>query len=222
MMDRNLGATSAEPGEVGALGLLYQWGRKDPFLGSSSITSDIFAKSTGSWPSTVYSSSSNGTIEYAVKNPMTFITMNSSNDDWYYTGYSSTENTRWESEKTIYDPCPAGWRVPDGGSNGVWSKALGYSLETTSKYDTANEGMNFFGNFGSASTIWYPTSGYRDGNNGALGYVGLSGLYWSATPSSRYAYYRYAHYLLFRDDGYLNPAFDHNRTSGRSVRCVQE
>ena len=35
MMDRNLGATSATPGDVGALGLLYQWGRKDPFLGSS-------------------------------------------------------------------------------------------------------------------------------------------------------------------------------------------
>ena len=39
MMDRNLGATSATPGYVVALGLLYQWGRKDPFLGSSSISS---------------------------------------------------------------------------------------------------------------------------------------------------------------------------------------
>ena len=28
MMDRNLGAISATPGDVGALGLLYQWGRK--------------------------------------------------------------------------------------------------------------------------------------------------------------------------------------------------
>ena len=33
MMDRNLGATSATSGDVGALGLLYQWGRKDPFSG---------------------------------------------------------------------------------------------------------------------------------------------------------------------------------------------
>ena len=51
MMDRNLGATSATPGEVGALGLLYQWGRKDPFLGSTSISSSTIAKSTISWPS---------------------------------------------------------------------------------------------------------------------------------------------------------------------------
>ena len=46
MMDRNLGATSATPGDVGALGLLYQWGRKDPFLGSSLISSSTQAKST--------------------------------------------------------------------------------------------------------------------------------------------------------------------------------
>ena len=45
MMDRNLGATSATPGDVGVHGLLYQWGRKDPFLGSSSISS-----STGAIP----------------------------------------------------------------------------------------------------------------------------------------------------------------------------
>ena len=46
-MDRNLGATSAALGDVGALGLLYQWGRKDPFLGSLSITESEVAASTG-------------------------------------------------------------------------------------------------------------------------------------------------------------------------------
>ena len=53
MMDRNLGATSATKGDVGALGLLYQWGRKDPFLSSSSISDAIEAKSTITWPSAV-------------------------------------------------------------------------------------------------------------------------------------------------------------------------
>ena len=91
MMDRNLGATSSTPGNVGALGLLYQWGRKDPFLGSSSISSNIEAKSTGTWPSAVSSNSTNGTIEYATAYPTTFITYNSSNHDWYYTG-SSTQS----------------------------------------------------------------------------------------------------------------------------------
>ena len=82
MMDRNLGVTSATPGDVGALGLLYQWGRKDPFLGSSSISSNIEAASTITWPSAVSSDSSNGTTEYAIANPTTFIIYNSSNYDW--------------------------------------------------------------------------------------------------------------------------------------------
>ena len=217
MMDRNLGATSATPGEVGALGLLYQWGRKDPFLGSSNISDEVDAKSTVSWPSAVTSSSSKGTVEYAVKNPMTFITYNSSNSDWYYTGSSSTDNTRWQSSKTIYDPCPAGWRVPDGGDNSVWSEALGSSSSFDYTYNSANEGMNFSGKFGSASTIWYPASGYRRGDDGSLISVGDYGYYWSVTPDDNAAYS-----LVFIYSGGVDPSIASRRASGRSVRCLQE
>ena len=222
MMDRNLGATSATPGDVGALGLLYQWGRKDPFLGSSSISSNTIAKSTITWPSAVVSDSSNGTIEYATSHPTTFITYNSSNLDWYYTGSSSTDNTRWttsDKTKSIYDPCPAGWRVPDGGDNGVWSKALGSSstFENSSLYNSSNEGMNFSGVFGSASTIWYPASGYRYDDDGSLCYVGNRGNYWSASPDDYYAYY-----LYFNNNGRVHPSNIDDRASGRSVRCLQE
>lgn len=167
MMDRNLGATSATPGDVGALGLLYQWGRKDPFLGSSSISSSTVAKSTTIWPSAVSSDKSKGTIEYATANPTTFITYNntnfsSNNWDWYYYyGNEVSDNTRWttsESSKSIYDPCPSGWRVPDGSKNGIWSNALGSSSSFTqsSLYDSTNKGMNFSGKFGPDQTIWYP------------------------------------------------------------------
>ena len=213
MMDRNLGATSATPGEAGALGLLYQWGRKDPFLGSSSISSSVEAKSTISWPSPVSSSSSRGTIGYAVEHPTTFITYNDSNDDWYYTGSSSsTDNTRWQSKKTIYDPCPAGWRVPDGGSNGVWNKA-GFVNQS---YDSSDEGM-LFGSGISSPATWYPAAGYR-GINGSLNYiVYLGGFYWSVTPNGNDAYY-----LCFLDYGYVSPTDSCYRASGLSVRCLQE
>ena len=221
-MDRNLGATSATPGDVGALGLLYQWGRKDPFLGSSSISSATNAKSTITWPSAVSSDSSKGTKAYATANPTTFIGYNSYNSDWYYTGSSSTDNTRWttsDNNKSIYDPCPSGWRVPDGGSNGVWSKALGSSSSFTqsSLYDSTNEGMNFSGKFGSASTIWYPASGYRYYSNGSFYYVGSYGDYWSASPCSDGAYG-----LYFDHHDYVGPSFAYNgRAYGRSVRCLQ-
>ena len=222
MMDRNLGATSATPGDVGALGLLYQWGRKDPFLSGGSISSQTKAKSTITWPSAVSSDSSNGTIAYATANPTTFITYNDRNDDWYYTGSSSTDNTRWttsESNKSIYDPCPAGWRVPDGGSNGVWSKALGSSSSFTqmSLYDSTHKGMNFSGKFGSASIIWYPASGYCYNGDRGLSTVGYCGNYWSASPYGNHAYY-----LLFNNDGDVNPSNYDLRMYGRSVRCLQE
>ena len=213
MMDRNLGATSATPGDVGALGLLYQWGRKDPFLGSSSISYEIGAKSTITWPSAVSSDSSNGTIDYATANPTTFITCNNNNKDWYYTGDSSTDNTRWTTSdkgKSIYDPCPAGWRVPDGGSNGIWSKA-GFGTKT---YDSTNEGMSF--SISSPSTTWYPASGCRS-NGGGLGSVGNYGYYWSASPSSYNAYS-----LSFFSNGDVYPSHGIYRAFGLSVRCLQE
>ena len=220
MMDRNLGATSATPGGVRALGLLYQWGRKDPFLGPSSISSNAKAKSTITWPPSVSSNSSAGTIEYATANPTTFITYNDDNCDWYYTGSLSTDNTRWttsETSKSIYDPCPAGWRVPDGGDNGVWSKALGSSSYFDYTYNSTNEGMNFSGKFGSAATIWYPASGYRSEGDGSLRGVGDFGIYWSASPD-----YIFAHSLYFSNDGRVYPLSYDCRAYGLSVRCLQE
>ena len=228
MMDRNLGATSATPGDVGALGLLYQWGRKDPFLGSSSIHDDSIAeaKSTITWPSAVSSDASNGTIEYATANPTTFITYNSNNKDWYYTGDMSTDNTRWtesDKAKSIYDPCPQGWRVPDGGSNGVWSTALGSSssLYDDSLYSSTNEGLNFSGKFGSASTIWYPASGSRLYTYGSLNSVGVFGRYWSASPDIGISYTAYS--LRFNYGGPVIPAYyEGYRANGYPVRCLQE
>ena len=225
MMDRNLGATSATPGDVGALGLLYQWGRKDPFLGAASISYTDEAMSTITWPLQVLSNSSTGTISYAIANPTTFITTttivsNIVNFDWYYTGSSSTDNTRWvesSSSKSIYDPCPAGWRIPNGGSNGVWAKAAGANSDMVYySYDSINKGMNFSGKFGDAATIWYPASGFRSSSDGRLGNVGDGGFFWSASP-----YLQYVYLLEFKSAGYFYPSKFNSRALGRSVRCLQ-
>ena len=217
MMDRNLGATSATPGDVGALGLFYQWGRKDPFLGSSSISSSTQAKSTITWPSAVSTSSSRGTVSYVTANPTTFVHVFSALNDWHY---SSRDNTLWttsDKTKSIYDPCPAGWRVPDGGNNGVWSKAKGSSSSFSHTYNSSSKGMNLSGKLGSASTIWYPASGCRNYGDGSLYNVGNGGGYWSASPNGSYAYYLYFDY-----NSYVNPSYNYYRAYGLSVRCLQE
>ena len=215
MMDRNLGATSATPGDVGALGLLYQWGRKDPFLGSSSISESIETKSTGTWPSAVSASAGNGTVDYATANPMTFIEgTDSSESDWHY---SSRNNDLWKSSKTIYDPCPVGWRVPDGGDKGVWAKACGSSWYFEDyPYDSTDEGMNFSGIFGSASIIWYPASGARL-NSGWINDVGNLGLYWSSSYEEDEACE-----LAFDTEGTVFPSASLNRYIEMSVRCLKE
>ena len=213
MMDRNLGATSATPGDVRALGLLYQWGRKDPFLGSSSIRRNREAKSTISWPLPVESTSNTGTIEYRITHPTTFIIY----DDWSYINWG-TGNTLWRSSKTIYDPCPVGWRIPDGGDNGIWSKAT--SLKEFS-CKCIRKSMNLSGIFGSSKSICYPISGKRSNYDGEIGNVGGYGYLWSATisecSSSSISYLS----LKLNSDGYGSSSY-FNPLAGCSVRCVKE
>ena len=213
MMDRNLGATSATPGDVGALGLLYQWGRKDPFLGSYDISSSKKAASSKLFNEAVSSKSSTGTIAYATSHPTTFIYTAGGNHDWQ----AANDNSRWQSNKTIYDPCPAGWRVPDGGDNGVWSKAKGSSSSFNNSYDSTNEGMDFSSDFGSGAKIWYPASGYRHYNSGVMYGLGEFGEYWSVTPNGQDAYR-----LCFYDDCYVFPLSPDYRASGLAVRCMKE
>ena len=234
MMDRNLGATSATPGELGTLGLLYQWGRKDPFLGTS-VFAEIeegatVAKSTVSWPSPVESDPIVGTIEYTIANPTTFIAytyhiQGQDKYDWYYTEeIADYDNTRWatsDKDKSIYDPCPVGWRLPDGGEDGVWGKAFGPSYDYSMGDEWARLGMDFSGKLGADSTIWYPFPGII-GREGELQNVGIEGAYLTATPE------------IVVNDGEssggccLYVALDcHNlnallRVCGGSIRCIQE
>ena len=209
MMDRNLGATSATPGDIGAFGLLYQWGRKDPFMGGCVMSESTPVASTGSWD---VASSDN--MDFAVENPMTFAT------EWYGGSVAGEGWHTSESEKGLYDPCPVGYRVPDGGANGFWATALGTSGITSAgtELDSANYGRHWTLADGTTAA-WYPAVGCRLSGSGALGNVGSDGCYWSASPdpsSSNLAYY-----LLF-NNGYVSPAHDYNRSHGYSVRCVRE
>jgi hypothetical protein len=198
MMDRNLGATSAVAGEVGSLGLFYQWGRKDPFLGAAAVSSNERAVSTGDWAT----SSNSITPSLAEQNPMTF-----------YTGSSNyLPNESWDSKKTAYDPCPAGWRVPDGGSDGTWSKAKGGS--SSFSITGFSNGLSFGGTFSSNETVWYPASGCLSNDSGALYYVGDYGYYWSVTPNPSRS--TYAYNLNFYNSGYVNPSNNDYRSNGIS------
>jgi uncharacterized protein (TIGR02145 family) len=200
---------------------MYQWGRKDPFLGASSVSESILAASTlNTWPITG-SNSDTGTEGFALANPTTFITKNEFNGDWYYTGTASTDNTRWSSSKTIYDPCPAGWRVPYGGDDiGVWNKALNSSgMIIGFPIDNVNHGMHFSSAFGASASIWYPFSGCRNPENANLESIALGGHFWSSTPDNNQTC---TNFLLITHTQEVHPSGSYNKAYGHSVRCMKE
>ena len=125
LMDRNLGACSnLSTGNVNASsGAYYQWGRKDPFVTAAADNEAISAKNP---QYTIVSTAT--TIDGAVKNPATFYATNSGNEsDWLATANSKL----WGTNKTIYDPCPAGYRVAD-------QNAFKDNLTTLSSTSNAN------------------------------------------------------------------------------------
>ena len=62
------------------------------------------------------------TAEYTVKNPLTFICNTIEPRDWYTNNKNYQDNTLWDSNKTVSDPCPHGWKVPTDGTWGDFSE----------------------------------------------------------------------------------------------------
>ena len=201
-MDRNLGATSATSGDVGALGLLYQWGRKDPFLGSSEIDNFVEVKSSIIWPEPV----GPRTIQDAIQNPTTFFYGISSTEYDWQESHSSTWNS---SEKSIYDPCPAGWRVP--------SKDI---LPTGKvSVDSINNGV--YVSVNSSLTAWYPVAGYRSYSNGSFSTYRAQ--YWSSTGYYYHQDKDYAAYhMQFSKSSSSISTSTTERATACSIRCVKE
>lgn len=194
MMDRNLGALSMEKGDPKGFGLLYQWGRKDPFPGSATVTGSKMAATTAK-TLIALSTAENGTVEYATRNPDTMILSGQeASSDWLYGG---SDNTLWQSAKTKYDPCPPGWRVPDGGDEGIWAKiglpkngAYGHidtngdnQVDTPVLFPYPEEdarlaGMTIPAEYCGAD-VWYPTAGGIRPYDATFTNVGIAGYYWS-------------------------------------------
>ena len=193
-MDRNLGATENTL-SVNSRGLFYQWGRKDPFPKEETLTGFSIA------------ASGRVSMGTTIKNPGAF---NPYGGDWNSTRndnlWNSTSNT-----KTIYDPCPLGWRVPPSGAN---EASPWYGITTSTGTWTSGSSTTPAGwTWGSSS---WPAAGCRDNGSGALDVVGSYGRYWSATPSSNLAYY------LYFISGSMGPSNYSYRAYGFPVRCVVE
>ena len=200
---------------------LYQYGRKDALPGT-----DTFYDNS-STPSTTAFQIATGrqTIGSTIQHPAVMYIVNSYPYDHYNAAYAnlwSANNTKldnWSDDavvKTIYDPSPAGFRLPA-------SKA--FTRFTTTGENTANvTEFNVLGTFGKAwnfksgigtSTAYFPASGFRHYIGGALMAVGEHGWYWTAHPyDDNYGYH------LYFDAANVKPHLGNARSYGLGVRPV--
>lgn len=270
MMDRNLGAASAMPASkteaevIKTYGLIYQFGRKDPFPGAGEmkktddaelipsydadgvlVTKQLIMANNPKYLTNSQVVSGKGTdaaaiskqLTYVVENPLVYVMSNgadasapgggSRSFNWIWAAHKNTlpwkvSNKLWGSDildesnsnffatksvtKTIYDPCPYGYHMPQ---QDVWTNFLttanGYSTSTASEFNVVDDdkvvssdaqgfmhstfpvfGRRFLttGNAavsGESNVAFYPAAGGRF-NDKTLSYVGSAIICWSASP----------------------------------------
>jgi hypothetical protein len=209
-MDRNLGATFAGTGTGLGTGLFYQWGRKDPFP----ATLDPGDTQPGGGSFTAVETDATIGIANTIKNPSVFYWgVSGSENDWLY---ASRNDTLWGhasdgGQKTIYDPCPSGWRVP------VHVKGI---PEDRSPWYGMTSDMGFSNGYNWGTNALYPISGCRSRSSGGLASVGY-GCCWSASPGRSSVYPHYSFSLSY-NSGSVLVYEEYARSRGNPVRCVQE
>ena len=161
---------------------LYQFGRKDAFPGTDSTPDGSFNKDGGD----------NMSIPNGIQHPETFYTSGKSWTDNPPSGYSyynlwSMDNTTTDYNdnvviKTIYDPCPAGFKMP--ASNAFTGFTTnGENGDKNNVSGAWENGWNFNNKISSPdATVYFPATGYRIRSNGNLSSMGGTGYYWSASP----------------------------------------
>ena len=172
-------------------------------------------------------------VSYAVEHPYKYIFNKTPSFGNYYTWINSDDASHksfWgdaEHKKTLFDPCPAGWRVS---SKDEAEKFLAVALNATM---AANKvGYEYQGHY-------IPLTSLRKHENGLVDYIcfpaqtNIESNFWTSTPSG---YYAYAHMASLKTQAKYWEEFDKGnktfkeyilKTPGYSadacpVRCVKE
>ena len=218
IMDRNLGALEVTPSGASdvatleSLGLMYQWGRKDPFPGARALEKWPYSAKVAGTDITV--SDAAISMAYAIAHPTVY--GNSGGDDWQ----DVPDDARWTSSKNVNDPCPPGYKIPYAkkDSKPLWNTSsiatavsdasLGWEVSTTGYWVKISDGAN---------VIVIPLAGYveENGDHYYLTHVTDRGALWFvANTTSKY------HVNLRTEGTYVAQGTQAARGCG--IRCVVE
>ena len=207
----------------------YQWGRKDPFVGSTgsgNITKTWYDGNGNTKENTDPVTSTTWSKAESIQHPEKFLSGNNTwdtntntYDNWnanvtvqpaYGTEYNDNKVV-----KTVYDPSPVGFKMP------TTNAFTGFGGESTVNCEgTWDSGYKFNTGLSSPNpiSIYFRANGYRSYIGGSLDGVTASGLYWASGPDS---YFTDGCHLGFYQ-GSVFPQNNNIRAHGFSVHPVSE
>ncbi len=209
-MDRNLGALTADKDKPGLnYGLLWQWGRVAPMMGLDGTHEGVTMTSYPADVTNTVERSAEGTnwpIEYGIAHPTTFLYGNydtAQNGHRHWADDLTVADGLWGPAKTIYDPCPAGYKVMEFESSQVLFDGM--------EGDTAACGIT-------ANGYWFPYTGYWKYSSSSRSSDATEGYYWSSTHQIRdeaVGYYCVAKYTKVSSQ---STSYD-SKGSAMAIRC---
>lgn len=224
----------------------YQWGRKDPFIRAFNHSgtwgeyqaADVTLHDAGVPAISKVAYNATTDLAYSIKNPTHFVY--NSAGQWYHAvdalgnaagfynlwsalnGSAGSGVLKEKHIKTIYDPCPPGYQVPQGNAFMHFSTS-----EVSGEFQNGYYFKTGFTTAGAVNTVYFPASGFRGYGSGNLDYLPsastVGGCYWTAVPISAAMGY----YLIFTatatpDANRVRPTGSHQWSTGFSIRPVKE
>ena len=245
MMDRNLGAIFKEDGAYARSfrAPLYQWGRKDPFPWGLVVfdAQSVPLKYLDGWRPVQTTGAPGqyvgyvGNTWYATAHPDLFIaTVAGTSYDWYYGGGKGNgpdyrNNELWgnptgytvgqTTTKTLFDPCPPGWKMPHPYVFSAFTKTGNTATVASGDVNTTGsfvQGWNFV--YDGTNTTYYPGVGYRYDEYGTFSFT-PSGYYWSSAPAPSDTFGAWVFGLTGAS---IYQRYSDPRGFGLPVRCMKE
>ena len=158
----------------------YQWGRHIPMLSPSAYNSNTDAANYGK--RTFGKVSKAASYGVGLKKPWNFYYNGSTIYNWFG---SSVYFNLWDADcvstgrsdnnvvKTVYDPCPIDFKIPNG------NIFTGFSIDNV--IGSFNYGWKFKANTKDTKGVFFPCSGYRLWDTGSLTSVSVSGYLWHSS-----------------------------------------
>ncbi len=240
MMDVNLGEWSEKSlgYSSGYWGLKYQWGRKDPFV--SFTYSGIPAGACISHYKeygvdadySPYFDTDAESINCTVAYPHIFIKGGyGTSQDWYgtSTGIEHRNNNLWGNAegstgvKTIYDPCPLGYKVmPFEAVSGFYNATDGLTIYPADMHVSGAfaQGWNFITE--GENYTFFPAAGSITGSTGSARGFGTTGYYFTSNPILGTTSTTATQVQGVRLESSYIMLSSMNRSDGASIRCVRE